>query len=336
MEDNHIILRVHQLCKYFPIYTRGYLTRISGYIKAVDQVSFDLHAGETFALVGESGCGKTTAVRTILRALTPTAGSVLFHTDDVTVDLAALPEKQLKSFRPKMQMIFQDPFSSLNPRMTIGDIIAEPLVIHKLARGRQRTERVRQILAKVGINEEYIDRYPHAFSGGQRQRIGIARALIMRPSLVIADEAVSSLDVSVQAQILNLLMDLQSEFHLTYIFVSHDLAVVRHISDRIAVMYAGRIVEIAPTEELFAHPAHPYTRALLSAIPHPDPDIKLKPILTGEAADPGDLPGGCSFWPRCPTGKAQCRDAAPELKKISDQHFAACPFPHGPNDKEPL
>ncbi|MCX5632080.1 MAG: ATP-binding cassette domain-containing protein [Phycisphaerae bacterium] len=324
MENKNTILSVKDLCKYFPVYGKGFFTRITGYIKAVDNISFDLFEGETFGLVGESGCGKTTAARTILRALSPTAGRVIFKTGDTVVDLASMPENLLKSFRPKMQMIFQDPFSSLNPRMTVGNIVGEPLVIHKMAKGRQLTDRVKQLLARVGLSSEYINRYPHAFSGGQRQRIGIARALIMYPSLIIADEAVSALDVSVQAQILNLLMDIQDEFNLTYIFVSHNLGVIRCICDRVAVMYAGRIVEMAATEELFRNPLHPYTKALLSAIPYPDLDIKLNAVLTGETIDLAELPHGCNFESRCPYRTTDCLCCVPELKKVDDNHFVAC------------
>ncbi|MDQ3815047.1 MAG: ATP-binding cassette domain-containing protein, partial [Armatimonadota bacterium] len=259
------LLQVRNLCKHFPIMSKGFSRKQIGAVKAVDQVSFDLQRGETLGLVGESGSGKTTCARTILRALTPTSGQALFHDNGDTIDLATLPEKELKPLRQKMQMIFQDPFSSLNPRMTVGDIVAEPLVIHKLAKGKELEDRVVETLVKVGLKPEHRQRYPHAFSGGQRQRIGIARALIMRPSLVVADEAVSALDVSVQAQVINLLADLQDEFDLTYIFVAHDLSVVQHICDRVAVMYAGKIVELATAEELFERPRHPYTRALLSA-----------------------------------------------------------------------
>ena len=272
------LLSVRHLKKYFPVYDQGFVKRQIDTIKAVDDVSFDLMPGETLGLVGESGSGKTTCARTILRAYAPTSGEVLFQSSHGQVDLANLPEKSLKVLRQDMQMIFQDPFSSLNPRMTVGDIVGEPLVIHGLSKGKDLDNRVDVILRKVGLAPEHRIRYPHAFSGGQRQRIGIARALIMKPSLVVADEAVSALDVSVQAQVINLLEDLQEELNLTYIFVAHDLSVVRHICNRVAVMYKGKIVELSGTEELFRDPKHPYTKMLLSAIPSPDPDIKLQPI----------------------------------------------------------
>jgi peptide/nickel transport system ATP-binding protein len=307
------LLQVRNLCKHFPIMSKGFARKQIGAVKAVDQVNFDLYRGETLGIVGESGSGKTTCARTILRALAPTSGQALFHADGLTVDLATLPEKELKPLRQKMQMVFQDPFSSLNPRMTVGDIVAEPLVIHNLAKGKELEDRVVDMLVKVGLKPEHRQRYPHAFSGGQRQRIGIARALIMQPSLVVADEAVSALDVSVQAQVINLLADLQEEFNLTYIFVAHDLSVVQHICDRVAVMYAGKIVELATSEELFQHPRHPYTRALLSAVPNVDPDVKINFGVGGEVADAGRLPPGCSFHPRCPNRFDPCDKVVPPL-----------------------
>jgi oligopeptide/dipeptide ABC transporter ATP-binding protein len=307
------LLRVRGLCKHFPVMGRGLLRRQTGVIRAVDDVSFDLRRGETLGLVGESGSGKTTCARAILRALTPTAGSVRFASRGGEVDLAALPERALTPLRQEMQMIFQDPFSSLNPRMTVGDIVAEPLRIHRLATGAELEERVVDMLRRVGLRPEHRQRYPHAFSGGQRQRIGIARALVMRPSFVVADEAVSALDVSVQAQVLNLLKDLQQEFGLTYLFVAHNLGVVRQLCDRVAVMYAGRIVELAPTAELFANPRHPYTRMLLSAEPHPDPDIPMSFESTGEVADAARLPAGCAFHPRCPRRFEPCDRERPAL-----------------------
>jgi peptide/nickel transport system ATP-binding protein len=308
------LLQVRNLCKHFPIMSKGFSRRQVGVVKAVDNVSFDLRRGETLGLVGESGSGKTTCARTILRALAPTSGEALFHLDGKTVDLAKLPDKDLKPLRTKMQMIFQDPFSSLNPRMTVGDIVGEPLVIHNQAKGSELEDRVVEMLVKVGLKPEHRQRYPHAFSGGQRQRIGIARALVMKPALVVADEAVSALDVSVQAQVINLLADLQEELNLTYIFVAHDLSVVQHICDRVAVMYAGKLVELATAEELFERPRHPYTRALLSAVPNIDPDIKMNLEMGGEVADAGNLPPGCAFHPRCAHRFAPCNKIVPPLE----------------------
>lgn len=319
------LLQVRNLCKHFPIMSKGFSRKQVGAVKAVDDVNFDLMRGETLGLVGESGSGKTTCARTILRALTPTSGQALFDTGSGTVDLAKIPDKDLKPLRQKMQMVFQDPFSSLNPRMTVGDIVGEPLVIHNLARGKELEERVVEMLLKVGLRPEHRQRYPHAFSGGQRQRIGIARALIMKPSLVVADEAVSALDVSVQAQVINLLADLQDEFNLTYLFVAHDLSVVRHICDRVAVMYAGKIVELAESEELFENPRHPYTRALLSAVPNIDPDVPMNFEVGGEVADAGKLPPGCSFHPRCPLRFEPCDKLVPRLELVpGSQTRAAC------------
>ncbi len=270
------LLRVRDLRKFFPVYGQGVVRKKINEVRAVDDVSFDLYRGETLGLVGESGSGKTTCARVILRALDATAGSVHFDSEVLgEVDLVQMNGKQLKLLRREMQMIFQDPFSSLNPRMTVGDIIGEPMLIHRLASGKALEKIVTELLEKVGLKSEHRERYPHAFSGGQRQRIGIARALIMNPSLIVADEAVSALDVSVQAQVINLLQDLQEEFHLTTIFVAHDLSVVRHICNRVAVMYQGKLVEIGPTESIFEKPQHPYTRRLLASIPSPDPDVKL-------------------------------------------------------------
>ena len=280
--------------------------------------------GETLGLVGESGCGKTTTGRAILRALDPTAGEVFFRDGDQVVDLAQLSARQLKPLRTQMQMIFQDPFASLNPRMTVSDIVGEPLGIHQLASGSEREDRVAEMLRKVGLMPEHRTRYPHAFSGGQRQRIGIARALIMQPSLVVCDEAVSALDVSVQAQVINLLQDLQQELGLTYLFIAHDLSVVRHICDRVAVMYVGKIVELDDTESLFDDPKHPYTRALLAAVPNPDPDMVMDVTLSGEVADPGNPPPGCSFHPRCGECLDPCREEVPEETHLSDRHQVWC------------
>ena len=320
------LLSVRGLCRHFPIHGRGFGRKVVGTVRAVDDVSFDLHPGETLGLVGESGSGKTTTARCIMRAIAPTSGEVIFHPPGgPAVDLARLPEPALKPLRPRMQMIFQDPFSSLNPRMTVGEIVGEPLVIHGLAKGDELDARVDDILRKVGLKPEHRASYPHAFSGGQRQRIGIARALIMRPSLIVADEAVSALDVSVQAQVLNLLKDLQAEFQLTYLFVAHNLDVVRHFCDRVAVMYAGRIVELAPTARMFERPLHPYTKALLAAVPWPDPEVKMKFDVPGEIADPSRLPPGCSFHPRCKECYAPCLRHRPELRDATgDGRFAAC------------
>jgi oligopeptide/dipeptide ABC transporter ATP-binding protein len=318
------ILRVEGLCKHFPVYSKGFFKKQIGTVKAADEINFVLRPGETLGLVGESGSGKTTTGRAILRAIDPTRGKVLFNCEGQTIDLAALPEAALRPLRTRMQMIFQDPFSSLNPRMTVGDIVGEPLVIHGLAKGSERVDRIAAMLKRVALKPEHRTRYPHAFSGGQRQRIGIARALIMHPSLVIADEAVSALDVSVQAQVINLLQDLQQEMGLTYIFIAHDLSVVEHICDRVAVMYAGRIVELAATEQLFKDPKHPYTKALMSAVPNPDPDHQMDFSLGGEVADPGNLPSGCAFHPRCRECFAPCKEKTPSLRELPGDRFASC------------
>ena len=320
--EEQVLLSVRNLCKFFPVHSKGFFQRKIGDVKAVNDVSFDIMPGETLGLVGESGCGKTTLARTVLRALDPTSGEVLFRTNGRTVNLATVAGKELTDLRRKMQMIFQDPFASLNPRMTVASTVGEPLVIHGLAKGRELKDRVAEILKMVGLKPEHMNRYPHAFSGGQRQRIGIARALVMRPAFVVADEAVSALDVSVQAQVINLLADLQHELKLTYIFVAHDLSVVRHIADRVAVMYAGKIVELADTKSIFNTPQHPYTEALMSAVPHPDPDIRMEFKLGGEVADPANLPPGCSFHPRCPLRIDKCDKDLPELKKIDSCHVA--------------
>jgi peptide/nickel transport system ATP-binding protein len=318
------ILQVRDLCKYFPVYGSGWMKKQIGLVKAVDEVSFDLLPGETLGLVGESGSGKTTAGRTILRAHEPTRGQVLFDSGEGVVDLARLSEAQLKPLRTRMQMIFQDPFASLNPRMTVRDLVAEPLIIHRMARGSELEDRVVDILRQVGLKPEHRLRYPHAFSGGQRQRIGIARALVMQPRLVVCDEAVSALDVSVQAQVINLLADLQQALGLTYIFIAHDLSVVRHICNRVAVMYAGRIVEQAPTADLFDDPQHPYTQALLASVPSPDPDQPMVRAVAGEVADPGNLPVGCSFAPRCPLAVPRCEAEKPVLRDTTGSRQAAC------------
>ncbi len=327
MPADQTILEVSNLKMHFPI-RKGFLQKTTGYVKAVDDVSFSVREGETLGLVGESGCGKTTIGRCLVRAYQPTAGAMRYQAQgDAAVDLAQLEERSLKPYRRDLRMIFQDPYSSLNPRMTVLDIVGEPLLIHKIAKGRELEERVAGLLHRVGLRPEYMRRYPHAFSGGQRQRIGIARALALNPRMVICDEAVSALDVSVQAQILNLLLELQSEMHLTYLFISHDLSVVEYIADRVAVMYVGKLVELAPTRELFGTPKHPYTEALLSAVPKPNPRLRGKRIiLEGEVADPANPPGGCYFHPRCRFAKDICKTTEPPLRDLGNQHFAACHF----------
>jgi len=319
------LLRVSGLQKLFPI-RKGFLKRTVGHVRAVDGVNFHIDEGETLGLVGESGCGKTTTARCILRAIEPTAGEVFMRVaDGSVVEVGKLRRAELRALRREMQMIFQDPFTSLNPRMTLLDLVGEPLLVHGLRSRREREERVADLLRRVGLRPEYMRRFPHAFSGGERQRIGIARALALHPRLVVADEPVSALDVSVQAQILNLLLDLQSELRLTYLFVAHDLSVVRHISNRVAVMYVGRMVELAETEELFSRPRHPYTAALLSAVPEPDPRMRSQRIvLQGEVANPAAPPGGCYFHPRCPHAIEVCRTQAPAWQELSPGHFAGC------------
>ena len=306
------ILEVKNLRKYFPI-RQGLLRRTVGHVRAVDDVNFFIRKGETLSLVGESGCGKTTTSRCILRALQPTAGEILFLSENKTVvNVATLPKSGLRPLRRQMQMIFQDPYSSLNPRMTVFEIIGEPLLVNGVRNANQRRERVEELLDLVHLPPEYMNRYPHAFSGGQRQRIGVARALALNPALIVADEPVSALDVSVQAQIVNLLLELQDELGLSYLFVAHDLSVVKHISDRVAVMYVGKIVEVAETEALFTTPKHPYTEALLSAVPKPDPRLRSQRIiLEGEVADPANPPSGCYFHPRCKYATDICTSEEP-------------------------
>jgi peptide/nickel transport system ATP-binding protein len=323
--NGQVLLEVKNLRKFFPI-RRGLLQKVVGHVRAVDDVNFFINQGETLSLVGESGCGKTTTSRCILRALDPTAGQILFRTDDGTVvDVAALPESKVQRLRSQMQMVFQDPFSSLNPRMTLLDIVGEPLLVNGMKNRQERMDRVAELLRLVGMRPEYMRRYPHAFSGGQRQRIGIARALALSPRLVVADEPVSALDVSVQAQILNLLLELQEQLGLTYLFVAHDLSVVKHISERVAVMYVGQIVEVAKTEALFNTPRHPYTEALLSSVPKPDPRLRAQRIvLQGDVADPANPPPGCYFHPRCRYAVDICRAVTPKLEEIGPGHFVSC------------
>ena len=325
--ENHVLLEVRNLRKYFPI-RRGAFGTVKKTVKAVDRVSFFINKGETFGLVGESGSGKTTTGRLILRAMEPTEGEVIYHLDGQDpFDLMKLSKKELWEFRKYAQMIFQDPYSSLNPRMTVRDIIAEPLIATKSLQKEALSQRIRETARKCQVSIEFLRRYPHAFSGGQRQRIGIARALVLNPPFIVCDEPVSALDVSIQAQILNLLGDLQEEFHLTYLFIAHDLSVVEHICDRVGVMYLGRLFEMAVTKELFFHPRHPYTEALMSAIPAADPLITMDPIkLTGEIPSPINPPEGCTFHPRCIYAQPICSQDIPEWKEYSPGHYAACHF----------
>jgi oligopeptide/dipeptide ABC transporter ATP-binding protein len=318
------VLEVVGLRKHFPI-RRGFLRRTVGHVRAVDGVTFHIRKGETLALVGESGCGKTTVSRCILRAFAPTAGEIRFTVEGRQVDLATLSKRELKRYRRHMQMVFQDPFSSLNPRMGIAEIIGEPLLVNGMRSAEERRKRVDELLDMVQLPRAYRNRFPHAFSGGQRQRVGIARALALNPSLIVADEPVSALDVSVQAQILNLMLDLQDRLGLTYLFVAHDLSVVKHVSDRVAVMYVGRIVEIAGTRALYESPKHPYTEALLSAVPKPDPRARVeRVILQREVADPASPPPGCHFHPRCRYAEERCRTTTPALEEIEPDQWVGC------------
>ncbi|MDI9459883.1 MAG: dipeptide ABC transporter ATP-binding protein [Bacillota bacterium] len=320
-QQNEVLLEVRNLVKHFPIRQGIIFTKQVGAVQAVDDISFTVKKGETLGLVGESGCGKTTTGRVILRLIEPTSGAVIFDGKNVP----ALPKDELRELRKDMQIIFQDPYGSLNPRMTVGDIIGEPLHIHKLARGPEREKRVRELLEVVGLSAFHARRFPHEFSGGQRQRIGIARALAVRPKLIICDEPVSALDVSIQAQVINLLQDLQSEFDLTYVFIAHDLSVVKHISDRVAVMYLGKIVELTGKHELYHNPKHPYTQALLSAIPEADPTVKKERILLkGDVPSPINPPKGCRFHTRCPKVMDICKTEEPKFVDSGDGHFVAC------------
>ena len=332
MADNNTpLLKVEHLHKEFPTGSGFMGGKFSKkVVSAVNDLSFEIRAGETFGLVGESGCGKSTTGRAIMHLDPPTSGKVYFEGRDIS----KMNKKELKAMRREMQFIFHDPYASLNPRMTIGEIISEPMVIHGIGTPEERIERVRELLDVVGLNPEHINRYPHEFSGGQRQRVGIARSFILRPKLIICDEPVSALDVSIQAQVLNLLKDLQKQYGTAYLFIAHDLSVVQHISDRVAVMYLGKMVELSDWKSLYAEPNHPYTQALLSAVPIPDPDVqqnRKRIILAGDPPSPIDPPSGCRFHTRCPIAQAKCSEEAPEFREIGEGHFCAChyaaPFP---------
>jgi oligopeptide transport system ATP-binding protein len=323
MADNHVLIKVEHLKKYFPI-TRGIVfSRHVGDIKAVDDVSFDVYKGETLGLVGESGCGKTTVGRTIIQLYRPTSGSVYYEGKDLT----RMGGNELRAMRRKMQIIFQDPYASLNPRLTVGSIVGEPLEIHHILQGKAMRERVEELLELVGLNPYFINRYPHEFSGGQRQRIGIARALALEPEFIVCDEPISALDVSIQAQVVNLLEELQDKLGLTYLFIAHDLSMVRHISDRVAVMYLGKIVELSDRNTIYNNPLHPYTEALLSAVPIPDPVVEEKRkriILEGDVPSPANPPPGCNFNTRCPKVMDICREVDPEYREVEKGHWVAC------------
>jgi len=317
------LVQVRHLKKYFPITRGAIIQRHVGDVKAVDDVSFDIHKGETLGLVGETGCGKTTVGRTMLRLYEPTEGEVYFD----GLDLARMRSSDLRQLRRRMQMIFQDPYASLNPRMTVGSIIGEPLEVHRILHGKQKQERIQELLRIVGLNPYFVNRYPHEFSGGQRQRIGIARALALNPDLVVCDEPISSLDVSIQAQVVNLLEELQQQLGLTYLFIAHDLSMVRHISDRMAVMYLGKIVELTDRDEIYLNPLHPYTQALMSAVPVPDPVVeerRRRIILEGDIPSPAHPPPGCNFCTRCPVVMDICSEAEPEFTEVKPGHWVAC------------
>jgi oligopeptide transport system ATP-binding protein len=322
MSENNVILRVENLVKYFPI-LRGVFQRQVGVVHAVDGISFDLRRSETFGLVGESGCGKSTAGRTILQLYRPTSGSVYFEDKD----LSKIKGEDLRQMRRRMQMIFQDPYASLNPRMTVHEILSEPMKVHGIGKGQEINERVEELLNIVRLSPTLENRYPHEFSGGQRQRIGVARALALQPDFIVCDEPISALDVSIQAQVINLLEELQEQFHMAYLFIAHDLSVVRHISDRVAVMYLGKLMELADRDELYKHPLHPYTQALLSAVPIPDPVLEEKRqriILEGDVPSPVNPPSGCRFRTRCPLAEKICAEQVPEWREVAPDHWVAC------------
>ncbi len=324
--DKVPLLEVKNLRKHYPI-QRGFLRRTVGHVKAVDGLDFRIYQGETLGLVGESGCGKSTTGRCLLRAIEPTTGEIRYSLQEgaASRDIVHLSRDELREFRRFGQMIFQDPYSSLNPRMTLLQIVGEPLTVNGIARGEELEHRVADLLRRVGLRPEYLKRYPHAFSGGQRQRIGIARSLALEPRFIVCDEPVSALDVSIQAQTLNLLQDLQDEFHLTYLFVAHDLNVVAHIADRVAVMYVGKMVELADGDELFAHPRHPYTEVLMSSVLPPDPRVRNRQIsMPGEVANPADPPAGCYFHPRCQYAEDRCAAEEPTLREVAPNHFVSC------------